>query len=311
MDKNDVTFAVSTKRGKKFLKPESLFSKLSVYLWILPSLVLISGIVLIPVFELFRTSLSEVSRAGIVKGFNNFENFTSLFIDNTFLMVLKNTLIWTVVVVGVSTILSLGISLLLNAKLIGRSIVRAAIILPWATSLVITASVWKWIFDYNYGTLNIILSKLHLITDNIYWLASSSTSFPIVLWAGIFDTIPFTAIVLLAGLQSIPEDLYEAANIDGAGAWGKFTHITLPMLKQSITVTTVLNIIYVFNAFPIIWTITRGEPLNQTDTVVTFLYKQAFQANKMGQAAAISVVSFLILMAFSLLYVTLSMRRED
>jgi len=216
-----------------------------------------------------------------------------------------------VVVVGVSTILSLGISLLLNEKFRGRSFVRAAIILPWATSLVITAAVWKWVFDYNYGTLNLILTNLHIIKSNIYWLAASSSSFPILLWAGIFDTMPFTVIVLLAGLQSIPETLYESANIDGANAWKKFIHITLPMLKQSITVTTVLNIIYVFNAFPIIWTITRGEPLNQTDTVVTYLYKQAFQVNKMGQAAAISVISFLILMVFSILYVTISMRRED
>lgn len=311
MDKTNAALTIPLEGKKVSAKKKSLISQLSVYLWILPSLVLIVGIVLIPVFELFHTSFSEVSRAGVVKSFNDFKNYTSLFEDNTFLMVLKNTLIWTVVVVGVSTVLSLGISLLLNEQFHARSLVRAAIILPWATSLVITASVWKWIFDYNYGTLNIILTNLHLIRSNVYWLAAASSSFPILLWAGIFDTMPFTIIVLLAGLQSISVNLYEAANIDGAGVWGKFIHITLPMLKQSITVTTVLNIIYVFNSFPIIWTITRGEPLNQTDTVVTFLYKQAFQVNKMGQAAAISVLSFLILIAFSILYVTLSMRRED
>ena len=294
-------------RGKR----GSLASRLSVYLWILPSVLLIFAIVLLPVLELFRTSFSEVSRSGLVKGLNGIRNYVGLFVDGTFLMVLGNTLEWTVVVVGMATVLSLGIALLLNQRFWGRRLVRAALIFPWATSLIITASMWKWIFDFNYGTLNLILTTLRLTKENIYWLADPSSSFPLVMWVGVIDTIPFTMIVILAGLQSIPTTLYESAEIDGAGAWKQFTAITLPMLKQPLTVSTVLNIIYVFNAFPIIWTLTRGEPLNQTDTVVTYLYKLAFMANKMGQAAAISVISFLILLAFSILYVVIVLRKDE
>lgn len=311
MEKQNAALAIPVPSGGSRPKKRNTLSKLSVYLWILPSLLLILFIVIVPVIILFHTSFSQVSEAGIVRGFNNFKNYTALFQDGTFLMVLKNTLIWTVVVVGVSTVLSLAISLLLNKDFRGRSIVRAAIILPWATSLVVMASIWKWIFDYNYGTLNLILKSLGLIANNIYWLALPSSSFPVLLWAGIYDTMPFTIIVFLAGLQAIPVTLYESANIDGAGGWAKFIHITLPMLKQSLTITTVLNIIYVFNAFPIIWTITRGEPLNQTDTIVTYLYKQAFQKNQIGQASAISVIGFVILMAFSMLYISLTRRSDD
>ena len=291
-------------------KRHGRFTGLSVYLWILPSLLLIVAIIFVPVFELFRTSFSEVTRSGLVKGWNDFQNYLDLFREENLLLVLRNTLVWTVVVVGVATVLSMGIALLLNRRFFGRRVVRSVIIFPWATSLIITASVWKWIFDYNYGTLNLILKFFHLIGANVYWLAQPSSSFPVLLWAGIFDTIPFTTIVILAGLQSIPDVLYESADIDGAGGYRKFAHITLPMLKQPLTVCTVLNIIYVFNSFPIIWTITRGDPLNQTDTVVTYLYKLAFQVNKMGQAASISVLSFLFLLFFSILYVTLTQERK-
>jgi multiple sugar transport system permease protein len=304
-----VSFDKNLKRPSS--KQKFSLSGLSVYLWILPSVILVMVIVFIPILELFRTSFSEVTRSGIIKGLNGFRNYASLFEDGTFLMVLKNTLIWTVVVVGVSTILSMGIAQLLNQNFFGRSVVRSAIIFPWATSLIITASMWKWIFDYNYGTLNLILMNLHIIDKNYYWLAAPSTAFPVVMWAGIFDTMPFTTIVILAGLQAIPGILYEAANIDGANGFGKFLHVTLPMLRQPLTVSTVLNIIYVFNSFPIIWTITRGGPLNQTDTAVTYLYKLAFQVNKIGPSAAVSVIIFLILLAFSILYVSIALRRED
>jgi multiple sugar transport system permease protein len=281
------------------------------YLWIAPSVLLIALIIFVPILELFLTSFSKVSLAGIRKGLIGFGNFKDLFSDKAFLIVLKNTLVWTVAVVGISTVLSIGIALILNKKFPGRRIVRAVLIFPWATSLIITAAMWKYIFDFNYGIMNLILQKFGIIKENIYWLAKPEISFPVLIWVGIFVTIPFTSFVILAGLQTIPVVLYESGSIDGASGWRSFYYITLPLLKESLTVSTVLNVIYVFNSFPIIWTITRGDPLNQTDTVVTYLYKMAFQANKMGQAAAVSVISFLVLIAFSILYVTIVMRRSD
>ena len=283
----------------------------SPYLWILPSLLLMFIVIFIPIVELFMTSFSTISLAGVRKGFNGLDNYVAIFQDDTFYLVLKNTLVWTIFVVGISTALSMGIAVLLNRKFPGRKIVRAALIVPWAVSLIITAAIWKWILDYNYGTFNYLFTKLNIINENIYWLANPSLSFPAMIGVGIFVTIPFTSFVLLSGLQSISNDLYEAASVDGADGWGKFWRITLPLLKQPLTVSLVLNTIYVFNSFPIIWTMTQGDPVNKTDTVITYLYKLAFQSSKMGEAAAVSVISFLILLMFTLFYVYMTFRKES
>lgn len=280
-------------------------------IWLLPSVLLIFAIVIYPIYELIIISLSEMSLSGLRRGFTGLDNFVAVFKDKTFLMVLKNTLIWTVSVVGISTILSLGIASLLNQKFPGRRIVRAALVIPWAVSLIITAIIWKWILNYEYGTLNHLLKQLGLISENIYWLANPSTSFPAMIWVGIFVTIPFTSFVILSGLQGIPHDLYESASVDGANSWQKYWHITLPQLRPALTVSTVLNTIYVFNSFPIVWSITKGDPIHKTDLIITYLYKLAFQVNKMGHAAAVSVIGFLMLLAFAILYLTIIVRKEN
>lgn len=280
------------------------------YLWLLPSVSLIVLITIFPIYELFSTSVSQISLSGVKKGYIGFQNFSNVLSDSVFLVVLKNTLIWTVSVVGISTVLSLGIAQLLNRDFPGRRLVRAALIIPWAVSLIITSVIWKWILDYNYGVLNLILLKLNLISENIYWLASPSTSFPAMIGVGIFVTIPFTSFVLLSGLQSISAELYESASVDGANAWSRFYQVTLPLLRQPLTISTVLNTIYVFNSFPIIWSMTKGDPVNQTDTIITYLYKLAFVSHKMGEAAAVSVISFLLLLLFSIVYTTIALRRE-
>jgi multiple sugar transport system permease protein len=283
------------------------------YLWIAPSVLLITIVIFLPIFELFVTSFSKISLAGIRKGFIGFRNFTDLFTapGSSFMQVLYNTLKWTIAVVGISTVLSMGIALLLNEKFHGRRYVRAALIFPWATSLIITSAIWKYIFDFNYGMFNLILTKINIINDNIYWLANARISFSVLIWVGIFVTIPFTSFVILAGLQSIPDVLYESCSIDGANRFWKFYYITFPLLRESLTVSTVLNVIYVFNSFPIIWTITKGDPANQTDTVITYLYKLAFLTHQVGQAAAVSVISFIVLLTFSIIYVSIVMRRAD
>lgn len=281
------------------------------YLWIFPSLLLMFITFVVPIIELFLTSFSRMTIAGVRKEFIGLNNYITVFKNPTFIMVLNNTLIWTICVVGISTIISLGLAVFLNKEFPGRRIVRGAVIIPWAVSLIITAAIWRWILDYHYGTLNYLLNKLNVIDQNIYWLADPLLSFTAMIWVGIFVTLPFTTFIILSGLQSISNDLYEAGSIDGANGWKKFFYITLPLLKKPLTVSVVLNTIYVFNSFPIIWTITRGEPLNKTDTVITFLYKLAFQNSKMGEAAAVSVIVFVILLIFTILYVSMVRRSEQ
>lgn len=267
--------------------------------------------ILFPIFEVFRTSLSEVSKAGIIKGFAGLDNFTKVVKISTFGLVLKNTLVWTIVVVGLSTLIGFALAIVLNNEFRGRKIARAIVVFPWATSLIIQAGVWKFIINQDYGTLNTLLMKLGIISGNVNWTPTPGTYFAWECWVGIFVTIPFVTFCVLSGLQSIDASYYESATVDGAGFWQKLFNITIPLVKSSLTVSTVLNIIYVFNSFPIIWTITKGDPANRTDTLVTYLYKQAFYKGRTGEAAAISVIGFLILCVCASVYMIASLRKEE
>lgn len=293
------------------MKKKKGFAKIEPYIWILPSVLLMSVFILVPIFYVFRMAFSEVSKAGRIKGFAGMANFNKVLGSPVFGMVLKNTVIWTVVVVGVSTVLGFILALLLNNKFKGRKIARAIIVFPWATTLVIQASAWNFIINTDYGTLNTLLMKLHLIDHAVNWTATAGAYFAWEMACGVFVTIPFVCFTVLAGLQSIDATYYEAATVDGASYWQSLFHITIPLVKPSLTVSTVLNIIYVFNSFPIIWTMTKGDPANRTDTLVTYLYKLAFYNGKQGQAAAVSVIGFLILLVCASVYMINTLKKGE
>ena len=267
--------------------------------------------IIIPIGYVFYMAFSEVSRAGLVKGFAGLENFIEVLTSKKFDIVLKNTLVWTVMVVGLSTLLGFILALLLNNKFKGRKIARAIVVFPWATTLVIQASVWKFIINTDYGALNTLLKTLGIIEKNINWTPTPEAFFAWEIACGIFVTIPFVCFTALSGLQSIDDSFYEAATVDGATYWQKLFNITLPLVKPSLTVATVLNIIYVFNSFPIVWTITKGDPANRTDTLVTYLYKLAFYNGKQGEAAAVSVIGFLILLVCASVYMVSTLKKGD
>lgn len=290
---------------KKFMQ------KTEPYLWILPSVLLMLIFILVPIVFVFRMALSKVSRAGLIKGFTGLANFTKILSTPTFSMVLKNTLVWTVAVVGLSTLLGFILALLLNNAFKGRKIARAIVVFPWATTLVVQASIWKFIIDTDYGTLNTLLMKLGIIDHAVNWTPSAGAWFAWEIACGIFVTIPFVTFTVLSGLQSIDSSYYEAATVDGANYWQKLFKITIPLVKSSLTVSTVLNIIYVFNSFPIIWNMTKGDPGNRTDTLVTYLYKLAFYNGKQGEAAAVSVIGFLILLVCATGYMVVTLRKGD
>ena len=293
------------------MKKKKFLQTATPYIWLLPSILLMAIFILFPILEVFRTSLSEISRAGIIKGFAGLDNFVKVIKSASFGLVLKNTVVWTIVVVGLSTLIGIILALVLNNEFRGRKIVRAIIVFPWATSLIIQASVWKFIIDGDYGTLNTLLMRLGIISKAVNWTPTPEAYFAWECWVGIFVTVPFVTFCVLSGLQSIDASYYEAATVDVAGFWQKLFQITLPLVKSSLTVSTVLNIIYVFNSFPIIWTITKGDPANRTDTLVTYLYKQAFYKGRTGEAAAISVIGFLILCLCASVYMVVSLRKEE
>ncbi len=281
------------------------------YLWLAPCLLLVLVFVMVPVVETIVLSFSDVSKAGLNKGFGGLKNFKYIFSQAAFGRVMLNTLVWDVVIVVVSMVLSIVMALVLNEKFRGRKVVRTTLLLPWATAQLITASCWKYIFDYQYGALNALLLKLGIIEHNINFLGSPGSAFACMILVGIVVTVPFMTFTLLSGLQSISTDYYEAAVIDGASFWNRLFKITLPLLKPAINVSIVLNTIYVFNSFTIVQTVTAGAPANQTATIMTYLYYLAFKKSNYGGAAAISVIGFVILLAFALLYMHFQMKEDD
>jgi multiple sugar transport system permease protein len=287
------------------------FRKIEPYLWIAPSVILMAIFILVPIVFVFRMALSDVSKAGKIKGFAGLANFQKVVSSATFGLVLKNTIVWTVAVVVISTVLGFILALILNNKFHGRKIARAIVVFPWATTLVIQASVWNFIINTDYGSLNTLLLRLGIIKSAINWTPTAGAYFAWEIACGIFVTIPFVCFTVLSGLQSIDSTYYEAATVDGAGYWQKLFRITIPLVRPSLTVSTVLNIIYVFNSFPIIWTMTKGDPANRTDTLVTYLYKLAFYNGKQGQAAAVSVIGFLILLVCASAYMIYTLKKGD
>ena len=281
------------------------------YVWLLPSIVLIAIFVVFPILIVFKLSFSEISQAGVIGGFIGFQNFVDAVHLPAFRTVMLNTLWWGLSVVGISTVLGFVIALVLNQKFRGRKIARSILVFPWATSLVIQASVWNYIIKYEYGSLNNVLLNLGIINQAVNWRSSYTVEFIWECGVGIFVTVPFVAFCVLSGLQSIDGSLYEAATVDGAGFWNKLWKITLPLVRPSLTVSTVLNIIYVFNSFPIVYTMTKGAPAHKTDTMITYLYMLSFYERKKGPATALSVIGFLILCVCAGVYMLGVMRKEE
>lgn len=277
---------------------------------ILPGLALAIAIIGYPIFDLGWTSMHDVSRFGKLTGFNGGENFAEVFADPLFWESLWRTGIWTVAVVGGTLAISMPVAMILNDDFYGRGLARVIIMLPWAISLTMTAVVWRWALNGRSGLLNATLMNAGIIDQPIEWLATASTAFVVEILVGILVSIPFTTTILLGGLSSMPQDAYEAAVVDGASGWHQFRYITLPLMKPFINIAIVLNVIYVFNSLPIIWVMTEGGPANGTDILVTYLYKLAFRFGQLGKAAAISLVMFFVLLAFTMLYVVLVSRND-
>ena len=306
--------SVSTKKLQKAAAKrnnKSLLLRAEPYLWILPSIILMAIFIVVPIGFVFRMAFSKITKAGQIKGFIGLENFEKVLESAKFSLVLKNTIVWTILVVVLSTLLGFILALLLNNNFKGRKIARAIIVFPWATTLVIQASVWKFIIDTDYGALNTLLKSLGIIQNNVNWTPTPEAFFAWEIACGIFVTIPFVCFTALSGLQSIDESYYEAATVDGANYWQKLFNITIPLVKPSLTVATVLNIIYVFNSFPIVWTITKGDPASRTDTLVTYLYKLAFYNGKQGEAAAVSVIGFMILLVCASVYMVNTLKKGE
>ena len=275
---------------------------LTPWLLIVPSFALALFIIGYPLYNIVFQSLHEVSRFGLIRGFCGLDNFRKVFADPVFIASLVRTLWWTLGVVGGTVLVSVPVALVLNQDFYGRGVARVIVMLPWSVSLTMTAIVWRWAFNDEYGMVNVSLQRLGLIAAPVHWLATASSAFPVEIMVGILVSVPFTVTIFLGGLSSVPVDIYEAARIDGAGSLAQFRWMTLPLLRPFVTIAVVLNMIYVFNSFPIIWVMTQGGPTNSTHILVTYLYERGFRLGKPGEAAAVSLVMLVMLFCFTAVY---------
>jgi len=274
--------------------------------WLGPTLVLVALVVAYPAVEMVRTSFLDISSTGLAQGFAGTANYARLLGEGALGHVVTDTVLWVVVVVSVTIVLSLGLAQLLDKPFAGRRLVRWALIVPWASSLVMTATVWRYVYERDYGVLNRVLLDLGVVDQPVDWVRDPGTSFWCLVVIGIIVSLPFSTYVFLAGLQTVPADVYEAARIDGAGPWQTYRLVTLPLLRPALVVAVVLNVVYVFNSFPLIWIITGKFPGNETDTTITWMYKIAFTSNlDTGEAAALGVLN----VVFLLVVVTAYLRR--
>ena len=281
-------------------------------IWLGPSLALIAAVVVYPAMALVGASLSRYSITGVRLGSVGGANYARLLEQEVLPTVVANTALWVAAIVLVTVVVSLGLAQLLNEDFPGRRLVRWALIVPWAASVIMTSKLFVWIYDYYFGLLNHVLLSLRLVAAPVDWLGNDATVMPAMIAVGIFVSLPFTTYVVLAGLSAIPGEVYEAARVDGASVWCTYRSVTLPLLRPALLVAVVLNAIYVFNSFPIVWTLNDRNPGFAHDTMITYMYKIAFKSSlrDVGLAAALGVVNVLVILLAVLVYLRAVSWRE-
>jgi multiple sugar transport system permease protein len=282
-------------------------------LWLGPAIALIGVVVLWPVVVMVQSSFQQIGGEGFVAGYNGTTNYAHLFDEPDFVSVLLRTVIWVVVVVAVTVLISLGLAQLFHQRFPGRRVTRWALIIPWAASVMMTALIFKWALDPNVGVINVILHHLGVVqklgSDQADWLGNPTSALAWMMGVAIFVSLPFTTYAILSGLQGIPVDVYEAASIDGATSWKSYLRVTLPLLRPAILVATLINVINVFNSFPIIWEMTRGGPGYQTAT--STIYMIELKQGDVGQSASMSVINFLLVIVIVLVYLSTTRWKEQ
>jgi multiple sugar transport system permease protein len=276
--------------------------RLAAYIFLFPAGALVAAFICYPIALTLWMSLNDVDQFGRFNGFRGLDQYAVLFADPAFAAAAWRTVLWTVAIVGITTLISLFLAVVLQQRFRGRTLTRALLLLPWATGLVIVSLLWRWMAHPDFGAIGHLVSSVGFPNLRVEWLADPNLSFPLMIWVGIWASIPFTTLVLSAGLQAIDTDLYEAAVLEGAGHWRLFIDIALPLLRPVLAVSILLNVIFVFNSFPIIWVMTEGGPAGATDTLITYLYRKGFKFYDLGAASAAAVIVFLILLAFAIIH---------
>jgi multiple sugar transport system permease protein/alpha-1,4-digalacturonate transport system permease protein len=270
--------------------------KIAPYTFIAPNIILFLVFMILPILATIYISFFKWDILGSPE-FVGFANYVKLFKDSVFWTSIWNTVYYTIFTVPLSMIFGLLGALLLNRKVPLRAFFRGVFFAPVVVSLVATGLIWSWLYNPNYGLFNLLLSQFGIQPVN--WLSSSAWSMPAVILTTLWVRIGYCLVIYLSGMQSIPEELYEAAEIDGANGKQKFFYITVPLLKQTTIFLMVTSIIYGFMVFDLIYTMTNGGPGHSTTVVVQYIYQKSFVEGLMGYGSAIGSFLFLILVIFT------------
>ncbi|MCB2294977.1 sugar ABC transporter permease [Clostridium algoriphilum] len=280
--------------------------KLTPFLFLAPATIVLILVVAYPLIYEIIISFKNVTLLNLKSqiypwiGLDNYKNILS---DSLFYSTLIRTVIWTAINIFFHVSVGLFLAIILNRKLPGKAFIRVLLILPWAVPQYIAAMTWKGMFNVEYGSVNIILTHIFGNAAAIPWLSIPSWTFVACIITNIWLGIPFMMMISLGGLSSIPEELYEAAELDGASNFQKFKGITLPLLKPILTPAIILGTVWTFNMVNVIYIITSGSASDESQILITMVFKRAFQYFRYGQSAALSVIIFLILLAFSTVFI--------
>jgi len=282
------------------------------WLLVLPALIPVLALSVVPLARGVYLGFTD-ERAGlnIPTHVVGFQNFVDLWHNTLFLQSFRIGLIWAVSVTVLQFVLALGLALLLNEDLKLRWLARTLALIPWAMPPVIVSIMWRLLYSPTVGPVDEMLNKLSVSHTQINWLGDFNTALPAVIVVGIWVGMPQTTVTLLAGLQGIPTELREAAAVDGAGAWKRFLHITLPQLRPVIFAITSLNFIWNFNSFDLVYVLTAGGPGGKTMLPMLFAYNEAFRYGNFGSAAAMGDVMVVLVVIFLGLYLRAGLRRSE
>ena len=296
---------MNKKKGEEIVKKEKI--NFAPYILILPACLLMGLIMIYPLGKVFYLSFQHYNPTKpFTNGFAGLDNFITIFTKKEFYNALGVSAKFVACEVVLQLIFGMIVALILNQKFKVRGFFRALTFIPWALSGVLTAVLWSIMFNQHFGVLNDLLAKLGIIKEPIAWLANTKFVLGSVIVAELWRGIPFFAISLLAAMQGLPDDIYEAARVDGSTKFQTFRFITLPMLKNTIVLTTLLRTIWEFNSVDLIYSLTGGGPVGKTTTLSMLIANQAIKTSNYGYGSALSVVSFAILAVIAVIYMKLS-----
>jgi multiple sugar transport system permease protein len=280
------------------------------YALLIPLFIVLFGLLAYPIFTAVSITLQNkiVGMPGKFIGLGNYREL--LFNDPVFWRVVRNGFLFTIGSVAAKLVFGMIMALVLNQPIAARGFFRGLLLMPWVAPTVVTALSWRWMLDLT-GVFNYLLLSAGLIKVPIPWLAQYNTAMFALIMVNTWRGFPFFGVTLLAGMQSIPAELYEAAEIDGASAWQRFWRITLPNLRTVLLVVTILSIIWTFNDFSIVWLLTGGGPGNATDVFATYTYKLGFTASRLGYGQTISVILTPVLIVIIMIFSPLMLRGEN